>query len=46
MQFYGWINFPQTGTYTLYLTSDDGSRLWLNDVVLIDNNGEVSVPCT
>ncbi len=31
---------PATGTYTLVLTSDDGSRLFLNDQLLINNWGD------
>ena len=42
MQFYGWIEFPQTGNYTFYLRSDDGSRLWLDGVIIADNDGHVS----
>ena len=45
LQFYGWIQFSVPGTYTLYLTSDDGSRLWLNGDVIIDNGGVVGGPC-
>jgi RHS repeat-associated protein len=32
----GLITFPAAGTYTMRLTSDDGSRLWLNDALMID----------
>ena len=28
----GFISIPTTGTYTFYITSDDGVRLWLDDV--------------
>lgn len=40
----GYLIVPENDTYTLYLTSDDGSVLWLDDVldsdpVLIDNWG-------
>ena len=28
LTFDGFINVPRSGTYTFYLTSDDGSRLW------------------
>lgn len=33
----GTITAPQTGTYTFSITSDDGSRLFLNGQKLIDN---------
>jgi|GEM_PF-1244906 len=40
----GYLIVPANGTYTLYLTSDDGSVIWLDNVldsspVLIDNWG-------
>ncbi len=33
----GTITAPQTGTYTFSLTSDDGSRLYINGQLVIDN---------
>ena len=33
------LNIAQTGDYTFYLTSDDGSRLYLNGKEIIDNDG-------
>jgi len=36
----GYIRIVETGEYTFVLTSDDGSRLFLDDVLLIDNWGE------
>jgi beta-glucosidase len=36
----GTLTAPTTGTYTLALTSDDGSFLHLNDELVIDNGGE------
>ncbi|HLI69747.1 MAG TPA: glycoside hydrolase family 3 C-terminal domain-containing protein [Ktedonobacteraceae bacterium] len=33
----GTLTAPATGTYTFTLTSDDGSRLYLNNQLLIDN---------
>ncbi|MBD2713728.1 T9SS type A sorting domain-containing protein [Microvirga sp. STR05] len=33
-RFRGSFTVFQSGTYTLYLTSDDGSRLWLDDAAL------------
>lgn len=35
----GTLNPPEAGTYTLSLASDDGSRLYLNDELIIDNWG-------
>lgn len=35
--------FFQTGTYNLFLTMDDGARLWLNDELVIDDWREGSV---
>ncbi|GGE96796.1 hypothetical protein D9V28_07205 [Mycetocola zhadangensis] len=32
----GLITFPETGTYRLRTTSDDGIRLWLNDALTLD----------
>jgi beta-glucosidase len=36
----GTLAAPTTGTYTLVLTSDDGSYLYLDDELVIDNWGE------
>lgn len=32
----GYITPPETGTFKLYTSTDDGVRLWLNDSLLID----------
>lgn len=32
----GLITFPQSGTYQLRTSTDDGSRVWLDDVLMID----------
>ena len=37
--FTGWLEVPQSGFWTLGLTSDDGSRLWIGDALVIDNDG-------
>ncbi|MBO9634709.1 MAG: alpha-L-fucosidase [Chitinophagaceae bacterium] len=37
--FDGWIRIPLDGVYTFYLTSDDGSRMFLNDQLIVDNDG-------
>ena len=35
----GYLRVPKDGVYTLRLASDDGSRMWLGDDNLIDNDG-------
>jgi glucose/arabinose dehydrogenase len=35
----GFLRIATAGTYTLYLNSDDGSRLWLDGQLVIDNDG-------
>lgn len=37
--FNGFIEVPTDGLYTFYLSSNDGSLLYLNDKLLIDNDG-------
>lgn len=37
--FDGWIRIPLDGVYTFYLISDDGSRMFLNDQLIVDNDG-------
>tara|TARA_Y100000589_G_scaffold329286_1_gene375388 strand:+ start:479 stop:3526 length:3048 start_codon:yes stop_codon:yes gene_type:complete len=39
LTFNGYIEVPTTGTYTFYLSSDDGSRLWIGDQLVVDNDG-------
>lgn len=34
-----WVNVPATGLYTMYLESDDGSRLWVGNEVVVGNDG-------
>jgi alpha-L-fucosidase len=38
-EFQGFVDVPATGVYRFYLRSDDGSRLWLDDVLVVDNDG-------
>ncbi|MFF8103357.1 ricin-type beta-trefoil lectin domain protein [Streptomyces sp. NPDC016640] len=38
-QVVGNLDAPQTGDYTFRLTSDDGSRLWIDDKLVIDHDG-------
>jgi S1-C subfamily serine protease len=39
VKFEGYLQVPVDDLYAFYLTSDDGSRLWINDRLLIDNDG-------
>ena len=39
LTFSGYIDIPQDGVYTFYLLSNDGSTLYLDDTLLIDNDG-------
>jgi PKD repeat protein len=35
----GYVSVPETGNYTFYTTSDDGSELYIGDQLLVDNGG-------
>lgn len=35
----GYIRVPTTGNYTFYCTSDDGSTIMIDDLLITDNNG-------
>ncbi len=35
----GIIHVPTDGNWTFYLRSDDGSKLWIDDVEIVDNQG-------
>ena len=37
--YHGYLAVPQDGMYTLYLTSDDGSQLFLGDKLIVDHDG-------
>jgi hexosaminidase len=39
IEFQGFLKIRETGVYTLYTTSDDGSQLFLHDKLFIDNDG-------
>jgi PA14 domain len=32
----GWITVPVSGSYTFYLTANDGAKLWINDQLLLN----------
>jgi uncharacterized protein (DUF1800 family) len=40
LRFDGYLRVPERGFYRLHLTSDDGSRLWLGDELIVDNDGQ------
>jgi len=35
----GYLNFPTPGDYTIGTYSDDGSLVWINDQLIVDNDG-------
>ena len=35
----GWVDLPESGTWTFGTESDDGSRLWIGSQVVVDNDG-------
>lgn len=35
----GYVEIPETNTYTFYLYTDDGSKMYINDQLLIDSDG-------
>jgi hypothetical protein len=37
--FTGYIDVPSDGQYTFYTTSDDGSKLYIDNVLVVDNDG-------
>lgn len=39
VQYRGFIQIPEDGVYTFYVASDDGSRLWIGDTLVVDNDG-------
>ncbi|MFM2094955.1 MAG: hypothetical protein RIS70_2079, partial [Planctomycetota bacterium] len=39
LRFTGLINAPTAGKYTFFIASDDGSRIYLDNKLLIDNDG-------
>ena len=39
LRFTGYIEIPSNGGYTFYLNSDDGSKLYINDELIVDNDG-------
>ncbi|MBM4155110.1 MAG: hypothetical protein FJ221_08775 [Lentisphaerae bacterium] len=39
LRFTGWFHAVADGLYTFHTTSDDGSRLWIGDRLVVDNDG-------
>ena len=39
LEFYGLIKIDEEGVYTFYTDSDDGSRLYIHDELIVDNDG-------
>lgn len=39
MEFDGWLRADKDGIYAFYLESDDGSALWLDGTLIVDNGG-------
>jgi hypothetical protein len=39
IQFRGFVDIPETGVYTFYTISDDGSQLYIGDEKVVDNDG-------
>ncbi len=37
-EFVGWIRVPADGVYVFYTESNDGSRLYIDDVLVVDND--------
>ena len=38
-EIFGWIRIDRPGLYTFYSLSNDGSRLYINDKLVVDNDG-------
>ena len=43
IQFEGFINVPATGTYRFFTESDDGSKLYVHNKLVVNNDGSHSV---
>jgi hypothetical protein len=41
--FTGYLALPQQGMHTFYLTSDDGSKLYIDDSLIVNNDGSHGV---
>lgn len=39
LQLTGYVDVPTRGVYNFYVASDDGSRLWIGEQLVVDNDG-------
>ncbi len=39
LRFTAWVDVPSDGAWTFFTESDDGSRLWVGDALVVDNDG-------
>ncbi len=39
LRFTAWVDVPADGAWTFFTESDDGSRLWIGDALVVDNDG-------
>ncbi|MDX1964364.1 MAG: c-type cytochrome [Pirellulales bacterium] len=39
MKFEGYLEIPTAGDYTFFVSSDDGTGLWIDDQLVVDNDG-------
>ncbi len=39
LEFRGFVRIPKDGITTFFVSSDDGSRLWVGDTLVVDNDG-------
>jgi hypothetical protein len=38
-EFTGWVNIPAAGTWSFFTESDDGSKLYIDNQLVVDNDG-------
>ncbi|CAI8175355.1 MAG: PA14 domain-containing protein [Flavobacteriaceae bacterium] len=43
IRYIGYLNIPTSGTYTFYILSDDGTKLFIDNELVIDNDGNSPV---
>jgi len=43
LEFSGYLKIPSTGVYAFFVDSDDGSRLFIGDSLIVDNDGRHSM---
>lgn len=43
IRYIGYLNIPSSGNYTFYILSDDGTRLYIDNEVVINNDGNSPV---